>query len=710
MSWRYRARHPWQNWDRSMWGQWCWKERQSPNEIGVYWRLMGVPGITVREKRMTFGNLVVTLPCLKFLCGSKRPIGLRALSEATAHGILPKKRVFWKRWNAFPGLLLMAVGASALMELPRSCEYWKGNCEKRWLILIDGSDAINHDFDGCAYMVCDRASRNMQQWNQEILDVGRSFDGGLNFLSCVSSVMDHSVMMNVPDQIPRQCKHTLQRLLNHHCQSWIELDRQGQVSQRAVRAAVSKSRRVWECVASRIAKASPRLTACVRLLRSSTLWTATLLVHTSLIDWLSSVGTVATLPTTTPHEFRLTFSLRRATAWLQHTTASFQERFICDIFAFCPCMLRRSFTLRKVESFNHMCNMRMNRRLAMVAEPHRGGQDRAAIDLEALEETSITSGASSRNQPWWLQACKVLAPTTSFSSPTRQPSRTLTILRDGPIWPLAFSTTSSIPTSCARTTMWSSTRTSATCVQVPGDPGELARLVATATAAAAQAAEPAAGAAGGKGGANVKNKKEWYPPIPRPAVFATSDREQVSLWRDWFWSSKQYLMVVDGKYEEDMAEVDKPPHTEVDWDLQWIWGLEDVDGKLPTKVPQQDTVYASGFDRLPQLQHEDVRDGSSSATRRTFWSLQEIGWQAHRWNEECYTLQMHPQSWFEFVVECLSCVYIYIGWLERFGSNVFNFNGLKAPKKMTNNDGMMIAKPPQEVMVWWNQNHPKKWC
>ena len=104
-------------------------------------------------------------------------------------------------------------------------------------------------------------------------------------------------------------------------------------------------------------------------------------------------------------------------------------------------------------------------------------------------------------------------------------------------------------------------------VQVPGDLGELARLVATATAAAAQAAEAAASTAGGKG-ANDKNKKEWYRLIPRPAVFAPSDREQeVSLWRDWFWSFKQYLMVVDGKYEEDIAEVDKSPDTEVDWDL-----------------------------------------------------------------------------------------------------------------------------------------------
>ena len=47
-----------------------------------------------------------------------------------------------------------------------------------------------------------------------------------------------------------------------------------------------------------------------------------------------------------------------------------------------------------------------------------------------------------------------------------------------------------------------------------------------------------------------------------------NNREQkVSLWRDWYWSLKQYLLVVDGKYETDLEEVERADHEEVDWDL-----------------------------------------------------------------------------------------------------------------------------------------------
>ena len=95
---------------------------------------------------------------------------------------------------------------------------------------------------------------------------------------------------------------------------------------------------------------------------------------------------------------------------------------------------------------------------------------------------------------------------------------------------------------------------------------ELVRLVATATQAAADAATAAAQANAHGGGA--ERKKELYRLIPKPSVFAPENREQeVSLWRDWYWSLKQYLLVVDGKYETDLEEVERADHEEVDWDL-----------------------------------------------------------------------------------------------------------------------------------------------
>lgn len=96
---------------------------------------------------------------------------------------------------------------------------------------------------------------------------------------------------------------------------------------------------------------------------------------------------------------------------------------------------------------------------------------------------------------------------------------------------------------------------------------ELARLVASATAAAAQAAEAAAATSTTRP-PDEKSKKDLYKLIPRPSTFAPADRDQeVAMWRDWFWSFKQYLLVVDGNYENDLEELDKNPETEVDWDL-----------------------------------------------------------------------------------------------------------------------------------------------
>eukprot|EP00435_Cladocopium_sp_Y103_P030301 s1247_g7.t1 len=94
---------------------------------------------------------------------------------------------------------------------------------------------------------------------------------------------------------------------------------------------------------------------------------------------------------------------------------------------------------------------------------------------------------------------------------------------------------------------------------------QLARMVADAATAAADAARAATHASTSTGG---DKKKDWYRLIPRPSNFAPTDREQeVSLWRDWYWGLRQYLLVVDGAYEDDLAYVERSENSEVDWDL-----------------------------------------------------------------------------------------------------------------------------------------------
>ena len=94
---------------------------------------------------------------------------------------------------------------------------------------------------------------------------------------------------------------------------------------------------------------------------------------------------------------------------------------------------------------------------------------------------------------------------------------------------------------------------------------EFMRMVATAATAAAEAAKAAAGAL--QGSASDK-KREPYKLIPELAVFAPGDREQeVAQWREWCWSLKQYLTVIDNKFEDDIAYVERNNATEVDIDL-----------------------------------------------------------------------------------------------------------------------------------------------
>ena len=92
---------------------------------------------------------------------------------------------------------------------------------------------------------------------------------------------------------------------------------------------------------------------------------------------------------------------------------------------------------------------------------------------------------------------------------------------------------------------------------------ELARAVASAAATAAEAARAVSQVSN-----SGDKKKDLHRLIPRPATFAPADRDQeVSQWRDWYWSLRQYLLVVDSKYEDDLNYVERSDVDEVDWDL-----------------------------------------------------------------------------------------------------------------------------------------------
>ena len=96
-------------------------------------------------------------------------------------------------------------------------------------------------------------------------------------------------------------------------------------------------------------------------------------------------------------------------------------------------------------------------------------------------------------------------------------------------------------------------------------------LIATATAAtqAVQAASTTtAGGGTGTGDSGGLVKKDLARLIPRPGNFHPADREQEILcWRDWFWSLKQYLVVVDSAYQEELAKIEDKSEEEVDWEF-----------------------------------------------------------------------------------------------------------------------------------------------
>ena len=175
-----------------------------------------------------------------------------------------------------------------------------------------------------------------------------------------------------------------------------------------------------------------------------------------------------------------------------------------------------------------------------------------------------------------------------------------------------------------------------------------------ATLAASQAAQATASQSmPTSGGESGGLKKDLAKLIPRPQVFNPADREQEVLqWRDWFWSLEQYLVVVDGSYQEELEKMEANPTTEYDWDLlsdedrsteepipvfpirrtdtgqvggspedggqvQWLRSPSTAPWKLPTPCTQSDDEFASGNHGVSIIQHEELTPTTDLKTGRT---------------------------------------------------------------------------------------------
>ena len=74
----------------------------------------------------------------------------RNMGSLTAHNIQLKAFEYWELWEEFAKCLndALFIGAMAMLELPRGCDYWR---DKRMTDLIRGTDSYTHEFDGCMY-------------------------------------------------------------------------------------------------------------------------------------------------------------------------------------------------------------------------------------------------------------------------------------------------------------------------------------------------------------------------------------------------------------------------------------------------------------------------------------------------------------------------------------------------------------------------------
>ena len=165
---------------------------------------------------------------------------------------------------------------------------------------------------------------------------------------------------------------------------------------------------------------------------------------------------------------------------------------------------------------------------------------------------------------------------------------------------------------------------------------ELTQALIQAAQSATQAAQATASVnaaqaqGGGEGSSSGSSKRDLAKLIPRPNSFSPIDREQEVLqWRDWFWGFKQYLLVVDGSYQEEVERIENNLNTEVDWDLlsepeqqrgRFLYSLLGslVQGRLMGLI--RNVEQFNGYEALRQL----LSNCQPNARNRTLSLLQGI--------------------------------------------------------------------------------------
>ena len=158
-------------------------------------------------------------------------------------------------------------------------------------------------------------------------------------------------------------------------------------------------------------------------------------------------------------------------------------------------------------------------------------------------------------------------------------------------------------------------------------------LIATAQAAT-QAIQTATSTGSGTGASTGEPsgllKKDLARLIPRPGIFQPTDREQEILqWRDWFWSMKQYLVVVDSAYQDELEKIEEKSGEEIEWSFltekeqeraRFLYSLLGslIHGRLVGLI--KNVSHYNGFEALRQL----ILNCQPQARNRTMNLLQGI--------------------------------------------------------------------------------------
>ena len=146
------------------------------------------------------------------------------------------------------------------------------------------------------------------------------------------------------------------------------------------------------------------------------------------------------------------------------------------------------------------------------------------------------------------------------------------------------------------------------------DGAEVARRILAATEAAAQAAVSTASAVEifkKHSEANSSKSTDWFKLLPKPGSFEPKDYDQeVSMWRDWWWTVNQHLSTLDPKYETEVKYIEKHPNVFQDPELMsedekrrsmFLYGLlaSLLKGRLLTVL--RGVIENNGYEALRQL-------------------------------------------------------------------------------------------------------------